>query len=182
MLDDYTTMIRAILADIEIEGYDFRKIKSFDKIKITNINDIKKRNEQDRYRDETRWRDNPERSGFFGRFKFWKPKQISYTVSVKDGVDVNVKNIIVDIMSVFSASIKENISSMFKQSGEQIEEYKAAFNDNIDNLNSEIGNILNKLDQDTRESEVLEKRVQENKELSAWVEGKEADIRTLLTF
>ena len=182
MLDDYTAMIRAILEDVEIEGYDFRKIKSFDKIKISNINDIKKRNEQDRYRNETRWKDNPERSGFFGRFKFWKPKEISYTVSVKDGVDVNVKNIIVDIMSVFSASIKENISSMFKQSGEQIEEYKAAFNDNIDNLSAEIGNILNKLDQDTMESEVLEKRVQENKELSAWVGGKEAEIRTLLTF
>lgn len=97
-------------------------------------------------------------------------------------MDVNVKNIIVDIMSVFSASIKDNISSMFKQSSKQVEEYKSAFNDNIDTLSSEIENILNKLDQDTKESKTLEQRVKENKEIAAWVASKESDIRTLLTF
>ena len=117
-----------------------------------------------------------------GKFKFWKPKEVSYTVSVKDGVDVNVNNIIVDIMSVFSANIKSNISSMFSQSTTQVEEYKAAFNDNIDTLKGEIKKILNDLDRDTKESETLEKRVKANQELAAWVEKKESEIRTLLTF
>ncbi len=182
MLADYTAMIRSILANIEIEGFDFKRISKFDKIKISNINDIKKKNEQTRYRDETRWKDNPERQGFFGKFKFWKPKEISYTKSVKDGINVNVKNIIVDIMTVFSASIKENISSMFSQSEEQISDYKVAFNENIDTLDGEITKILEQLDQDTKESESLEKRVKENQELAAWVAKKEAEIRELLTF
>ncbi|MCD7828644.1 MAG: hypothetical protein LUG85_08965, partial [Clostridiales bacterium] len=146
------------------------------------INDIKRKNEYDRYRDETRWKDNPERSGFLGRFKFWKPKKISYTVSVKDGVDVNVRNIIVDIMTMFSASIKDNISSMFRQSETQVKEYKDAFNENIDTLNNEIGKILKQLEQDTRESAALEQRVKNNQELSDWVAVKESEIRTLLTF
>lgn len=182
MLADYTAMIRSILANIEIEGFDFKKINKFDKIKISNINDIKKKNEETRYRAETRWKDNPERQGFFGAFKFWKPKEITYTVSVKDGIDVNVKNIIVDIMSVFSASIKENISSMFNQAEEQISDYKLAFNENIDTLEGEITKILDQLDQNTKESKSLEKRVKENKELAAWVANKEAVIRRLLTF
>lgn len=182
MLEEYSAMVSRILDDIEIEGYDFKKINSFDKIRISNINDIKKRNEQDRFRDETRWKDNPERSGFFGRFKFWKPKEISYTVSVKDGVDVNVKNIIVDIMSVFAASIKENISSMFSQSLEQIEEYKMAFYENIDTLDCKIGDILNELEQSTRESEALEKKVNENKAMAEWIGNKEREIQSLLTF
>lgn len=182
MLEDYTSIVGKILEDIEIEGYDFGKIQSFDQIKITNINEIKKRNEQDRYREETRWKDNPGRSGFLGIFQFWKPKKISYTVSVKDGVDVNVREIIITIMTEFSKGIKNNISSMFEQSGDQIEEYKAVFYENIDKLNFEISNILNQLDQDTEESMALEQRVQENKELSAWVGEKETDIRTLLTF
>lgn len=182
MLADYTAMIRSILANIEIEGFDFKKISKFDKIKISNINDIKRKNELTRYRNETRWKDNPERQGFRGFFKFWEPKQVSYTVSVKDGIDVNVKNIIVDIMSVFSASIKENISSMFRQSTEQIEDYKTAFNENIDTLDSEIAKILEQLDLDTKESEALEARVKENQELAAWVAGKESEIRQLLTF
>ena len=182
MLADYTAMIRSILANIEIEGFDFRKINKFDKIRISNIDDIKKKNEETRYRNETRWKDNPDRQGFFGIFMFWKPKRISYTVSVKDGIDVNVKKIIVDIMSVFSASIKENISSMFNQAEEQISDYKLAFNENIDTLDREITKILDQLDQDTKESESLEKRVKENKKLAAWVANKEAEIRQLLTF
>ena len=182
MLADYTAMIRSILANIEIEGFDFRKINKFDKIRISNIDDIKKKNEETRYRHETRWKDNPDRQGFFGIFMFWKPKRISYTVSVKDGIDVNVKKIIVDIMSVFSASIKENISSMFNQAEEQISDYKLAFNENIDTLDREITKILDQLDQDTKESESLEKRVKENKKLAAWVANKEAEIRQLLTF
>ena len=101
MLADYTAMIRSILANIEIEGFDFRKINKFDKIRISNIDDIKKKNEETRYRNETRWKDNPDRQGFFGIFMFWKPKRISYTVSVKDGIDVNVKKIIVDIKECF---------------------------------------------------------------------------------
>lgn len=182
MLADYTAMIRSVLDDIDIEGFDFRRISKFDKIKISNIDDIKRKNEQTRYREETRWKDNPERQGFFGKFKFWKPKEISYTVSVKDGIDVNVKNIIVDIMSVFSASIKENIRIMFEQAEEQIEDYKTLFNENIDTLDEEITKILEQLDQDTKESETLEKRVKANKELAAWVAAKEAEIRRLLTF
>ena len=85
-------------------------------------------------------------------------------------------------MTVFSASIKENISSMFSQSEEQISDYKVAFNENINTLDGEITKILEQLDQDTKESESLEKRVKENQELAAWVAKKEAEIRELLTF
>ncbi len=182
LLEEYTTMIRETLDDIKIDGYDFRKSKSFERIKISNVSEIKKRNERERYRNETRWKDNPERSGFFGFFKFWKPREISYTVTVKDGVDVNVRNVIVDIMTMFAKSIKENISSIFRQSEEQVEEYKTVFYDNIDTLSSEIDNILNRLKEDTKESKELEKRVEKNKEIAAWVENKEEEIKTLLMF
>ena len=85
-------------------------------------------------------------------------------------------------MSAFSASIKENISSMFRQATEQIEDYKVAFNENIDVLNSEITKILEQLDSDTKESEALKKRVKENQKLATWVAQKESEIRQLLTF
>ena len=181
LLNDYTNMVRSILDDFEIEGYDFNNLNSFEKIKISNVNEIKKKNMADRYRNETRWKDNPARSGFWGTFKFWKPKTISYTVQVKDGIDVNVKNIVVDIMNTFSKSIKNNISNMFKQANEQIEEYKIVFSDNIDKLNFEIGAILYQLNEDTKEQETLKQRVEENKERAAWIERKDSAIRTLLT-
>ena len=95
---------------------------------------------------------------------------------------MNVKNIIVDIMSVFAASIKENISSMFSQSLQQIEEYKMAFYENIDTLDCKIGDMLNELEQSTRESEALEKKVKENRAMAEWIGNKEREIQTLLTF
>ena len=182
ILNEYTLIIQSILDDIEIEGFDFKKISKFNKIEIPNIYDIKTRNEQIRYRSETRWKDNPERQGFLGFFKFWEPRQISYTVSVRDGINVNVWKVVTDIMSVFSNSIKINISSMFEQAEKQIKEYKKVFSENIDILDSEITKILEQLDKDTKKSEELEKRVKENQELASWVEQKEREIRELLTF
>lgn len=182
MLDNYTVMIRSILDNIEIEGFDFKKISKFDKIRISNIYDIKKRNERTRYRSETRWKDNPERQGFWGFFKFWEPKEISYTVTVKDGIDVDFKKVIVDIMGEFARSMKNNISSIFKQATDQVEEYKRAFRENIDILDNEIAKILEQLDTDTRKSAELEIRVKENQKLAAWVTKTETEIRQLLMF
>ncbi len=182
MLAEYTSVVRQILDNIEIEGYDFQKIKSFHEIKISDINELKKRNESVRYRKEIRWKKNPKREGFFGFFKFFEPKEISVLVDVKDGVDVNMYNVIVDIMWRFSDGIQKNIHAIFEQAYDQIEEYKNAFKDNIDTLDNEIVRILDELDKSTAESGDLEQRVKENKELSKWVRDKETRIKTLLDF
>lgn len=182
MLEEYAALVRGILEDIEIEGYDFTKISSFEKIKIFNLSDIEKRHRQIRYKEITKWKDNPERAGFWGWFKFWEPKEISYIDKVEDGVDVNVWNVIFDIMNPFGESIKNNISSTFSQSDNQIAEYKETFINNIDRLKDEITAILTELDARTKESEKLEKRVSHNRELAKWVTEKEEEIRNLLAF
>lgn len=182
MLDEYSKMILAILDYIEIEGYNFEKISSFKEIRINNIEDLIKQNQTDRYKEETKWKDNPARKGFLGFFKFWKPKRISYTEFVKDGVNVNVKNVIVSMLSRFSKDMKSNINNMFEEADEKIKEYKNSFNTNIDNLDNEIQKIIDELDKDTRESESISKRVNNNKELAKWVDEKEKQIRSLLYF
>lgn len=182
MLNEYRKMVTDVLNDIQIEGYDFRKLSSFEKIQIDDINNIKKKNEHNRYRTETRWKDNPEREGFLGFFKFWKPKRISYSVPVKDGVDVNVKLAIVDIMGSFSTSIKENIQNLFNQSYKQIEEYKRVFISNIDNLDDEIRKNIQELKVVTREKDALRDKVEHDRELKQWIEDIEMQINTLLTF
>jgi len=182
LLEDYSYLVKSIIDNIEIENFDFNKIRAFDSIKISNLYDIQCRNEHVRYRSETRVKDNPERRGFTGFFKFWKKKQISYTVNVEDGIDVDVRAIIVNIMSSFSSSIKRNISDMFKQANDQVEEYKTVFNENIDLLNTEITNILEKLDYDTKESSILEERVKENQTLANWFNEKDKAIRQVLEF
>lgn len=180
LLAEYQHSILSIIDDIKIEGYDFKKISSFNQIKINNVDDIVKRNEQDRMREETRWRDNPERQGFFGFFKFWKPKQISYTVEVKDGIDVNINKVMVDIMNVFSTSIKSNLDKLFSRAETQVSEYKNSFTKNINDLEREIDRIIAKLEKDMANSETIEKRVKENRKVSEWIKDKTNEINALL--
>lgn len=182
MLDEYSEMVLAILDDIEIEGYNFEKISSFKEIRINNIDDLIKRNQTDRYKKETKWKKNPARQGFLGFFKFWKPKEISYTEFVKDGVDVNIRKVVVDILNEFLKHINNNMNNMFKEADRQIEKYKELFKTNIDYLYNEIQKIIYELDKDTRESELIGKRVNNNKELAKWVDEKEKQICSLLFF
>ena len=49
-------------------------------------------------------------------------------------------------------------------------------------LNTEITNILEKLDSDTKESSVLEERVKENQTLANWFNEKDKAIRQVLEF
>ena len=54
--------------------------------------------------------------------------------------------------------------------------------ENIDTLDCKIGDMLNELEQSTRESEALEKKVKENRAMAEWIGNKEREIQTLLTF
>ena len=126
------------------------------------------------------WKKNPEREGFWGFFKFWKPKEVSYIVQVKDGVDVNVRDTIVDIMGSFGKNIKDNINSMFEQADKQVEEYKKAFIKSIDLLNNEINRIITQIDNDTANSEAIAQRVNENKELNEWLDKTYTKIKNIM--
>ena len=103
-----------------------------------------------------------------GKFKFWKPKTVEYTVEVKDGTDVNLSKVIAEILSQFSSQLKNNITDMYKQAEIQTEEYKKVFIQNIDLLYSEIDNVFNELKKMTDESDDLQKRVDDNKVLEGW--------------
>ena len=180
MLDDYKSNVNEILSDLQIEGFDFHKLSAFNQIRINNVNEIIGKHEEDRMRDETRWKKNPEREGFWGFFKFWKPKEVSYIVQVKDGVDVDVYNVAVDIMNAFRSSIKDNINNMFKQADKQVEEYKKSFIKSIDLLNDEINRIITQIDNDTANSEVIVKRVKENKALNEWLAKTYNEIKNIM--
>lgn len=181
MLEEYKMMTRKVLEKIDIENYDFNKKLSLGNIRISNIDDIMRRNESIHYKEVEKWKENPKRAGFWGKFKFWAPKEISYYDKVRDGMDVNVNNVIMDTMAIFSASIKENINEMFDQALRQINEYKEVFNDNIDRLASEIDRILDELRKSTAEKRDIEQRVESNRELAKWIAEKEEKLRTILS-
>lgn len=181
LLDEYKQIVSSILQDLEIDKFDFKKMKSLKQIRIENIEEIVRNNQQDRYRQETHMIDNPERAGLLGFFKFWKPRKIPHTDVEKVGVDINIKNVIVDILGEFSLTLKGNIDLIFANADEQIQLYKESFNNNIDKLNAKIEEILHQLEKDTAQSETITKKVEDSKEMMEWISKTEEKISTLLS-
>lgn len=182
LLDEYIGVVNSIMEGIEIDGFDFRKMKTLNQFSIRNVDEIVRNHQQDRCHQETRWKDNPERSGFWGKFKFWKPKQISYTVSIKDGVDIDIKSVILNIiMYEFSPALSRNINYIFDQADEQIRQYKECFHSNIDHLDEKIAEILQHLEHDTLEAEVIAQKVESEKSMLEWISRTEDRIRMLLS-
>ena len=101
--------------------------------------------------------------------------------TVKDGVDVNVKLVIVDILTDFSKAIKSNINYIFDQAEEQISQYKQCFYSNIDRLDKKIAEILQRLSEDTEKEETIAQKVENEKSLLEWISRTEDRIRTLLS-
>ena len=182
LLEQYREKVENILSNISITGYDFKKVYSLKQFEIKNLDDIKRRNTKIRYRDETRYKDNPEREGFFGFFKFWKPKRISYTVSVEDGKNVKVRGVLLSIVTEFENATKENIEDVFNQAEMQVEEYKNIFIDNLDGLGKELNNTIAKLKEIKDQKANNDQEIKKNEELLNWIKGIEDQMNRVLEF
>ena len=182
LLEQYREKVESILSNISITGYDFKKVYSLKQFEIKNLDDIKRRNTKTRYRDETRYKDNPEREGFFGFFNFWKPKRIPYTVSVEDGKNVNVAVVLVSIVTEFENATKRNIEDMLNQAEMQVEEYKNIFIDNLDGLGKELNNTIAKLKEIKDQKANNDQEIKKNEELLNWIKGIEDQMNRVLEF
>jgi len=181
LLSEYTRVVSSILDDIKIEGFDFKRVSSIGSIRVSGIDTLIRNNQTERFRTETRTKDNPARAGFWGFFKFWQPKTVTYQVQVKDGDDVNVKNVIVDILSDFSRSMKKGVADMFSQADSQVKMYKDAFNGNIDRLSARISEIIGQLERDVEKSEDIAARVAKDKKALSRLADIEQRINALLS-
>lgn len=182
LLEQYREKVESILSNISITGYDFKKVYSLKQFEIKNLDDIKRRNTKTRYRDETRYKDNPEREGFFGFFKFWKPKRIPYTVSVEDGKNVKVAAVFVSIVTEFENVTNRNIEDMLNQAEMQVEEYKNIFIDNLDGLGKELNNTIAKLKEKKDQKANNDQEIKKNEELLNWIKGIEDQMNRVLEF
>lgn len=158
MLEKYQEKVQAILNDVQITGFDFQKIGVVNQFDIDDIDDLMQSYQQDRFRVETRWKNNPEREGFWGKLKFWKPKQISYEVNVKDGEDVRLHDLLRTLTSDFTGHTNQNIAEIFRQAQEQIANYKKVFESNLSTLNKEIQAVLRQTQQNIENKEAIEER------------------------
>lgn len=176
MLTEYKKTVNSILSGIQINGYDFRKLSSFKKVEISGLEDIKKSNSQDRFREETYYVKNPDRHWF----TFWRPREVSRTRTVKDGVDVDILPIILSIITSGKKQIDKNITGLISQTESQIEDYKRLFNGNINLLDVEIMKIFEDLESKISDSKKKQTAVNQDQDTKKWLEKTTDRIDTLL--
>lgn len=176
MLNDYKQTVNSILSGIQINGYDFRKLSSFKKVEISGLEDIKKSNSKDRFREETYYVKNPDRHWY----TFWRPREVSRTRTVKDGVDVELLKIVSGITTIAKQQINQNISGLISQTKSQIEDYKRLFNGNINLLDAEIKRIFEDLESKISDSKKKQTAVDQDQDTKKWLEKTTDRIDTLL--
>lgn len=181
MLDEYLKVVEDILDKAKINNYEFAKC-SLSKIQLRSVEDLKRSGASKRYRDEIRWKKNPEREGFFGRFKVWKPKEISYTVKVEDGIDVNIQKVVEEAMSDINAQIKKKMNELYCLTENQVMEYRNVFKGNLQKLDEVVKEEFATMRRNMADRETIRKRVAANKEKLQIVQSIEAELRQVISF
>ena len=164
MLGEYRSKVKGILLTTQITGYDFQFVTEISQFDVESLDDLMSLYQQERFRKEKRWKDNPKRRGFMGIFMFWIPKKISYEVNVKDGENIRIYELLSDITTDFTNQTRNNIISIFQQAREQIDNYKNVFNKNFDALNDAMQKTLEhiKLAASTKNS--IQKKMEDTKQ------------------
>lgn len=180
LLDEYRYSVNKILDNINIEGYDFKKDYQFSGFMINDLNSRIVDNEVIRYRKETRQVVNSERKGW-GILKFWKPYHILEDYDVKDGTDVNIKKIIVDVQTEFTTLLNGNIDELCKDAKKQVKEYSKTFKNNLGCLNIKVKETIDEIDNKTRDQKKLKEEYSNNKHWYEWIDNKERAFESILS-
>lgn len=125
--------------------------------------------------------DNPERQGFFGFFKFWKPKKVIYskTIEIDDGI--NVEMMLADVIDQDKKNQAEMIDLLQKETERvyaqnrskciaQLNKFDAAINAQVAQLKS----IEDKIAQNTVNYNEIKKKKE-------WLNGKANELDGILS-
>ena len=106
---------------LEIEGIDFSNVKELtdldDLLSLMELEDLSDVfNESDytyqKSHQETRTRANPERAGFLGMFKFWKPKTITETITVSDGEYISAELLYSEVVKMIQDDFEKRMQEL----------------------------------------------------------------------
>jgi len=140
LVNKYKKYIENIIG--EIKGLD-KNINNLVKVSIPNYNEFIERNTVEKSECYNKIIDNPERDGFFGKLKFWKPKKIEVTGEREIKV-INVdelKKFTIDLETTF----QDMITKMVRESNKEKENVKKTLLENVSVLDEKIHENLSNL-------------------------------------
>lgn len=165
--------------ELEIEGIDFSKVEGLSAlenglaaIEQEDLFDILNSGEYiyEKRHVERRWEINPERQGFWGVLKFWKPKIINVSVTVSDGEFIDTRELYndatVELLKQFDDKkelLMKSFISLFKEKQNKCADF-------LEKLSKEVDKALKEISIRTAAVEHKELDVNKNKECFQWIE------------
>ncbi|MFL0167268.1 dynamin family protein [Candidatus Clostridium helianthi] len=169
LINEYESYLKELQNDIRIEGFNFSKVRTIQKIKIDNVDDlIAKYEETENIYEERRYKNENKKW-----YKFWTWFEDSYyTVNEKVGEIeyINISSLVKEYMAKLSNQTQYNIDSAKDKSKEDINRLKEYFKSELNKLDKVMINTLAELDRNTRDEAEIKERVEKNKKTKIWLE------------
>ncbi|WP_026836126.1 dynamin family protein [Eubacterium xylanophilum] len=192
MINEYKGEVENLLNNINISGFDFRKLSAVSKNKshadFSSTLSLNKLGgyEKDVYETREREVENPDKPrGFFGCLfhpikAFTEPDTITEEYEVKVGTSIDFQKFVSDNITRIQRDIINCIKDQYKEVESEILEYKNYFKKTFDDIYMVIEDELKKLKADTERIPEVEKRVEENQKIADFVKEYRSKINDLL--
>lgn len=182
LLQEYMNKIASLVDDISIQSI---KLNPLDLLKgklqdVKNVDKIiESATKTERVKTGEREIENPERSGFFGFFKFWEPKYV--TESVYGNVDyVDGGAVAEKFFAPIQESLYANSDVAVKYAKEQSRAIKDYFTKQFKELDEILKGKLDELRNCTSSEENIKKIIKQSQERLAWLDDIQKRVKDIL--
>lgn len=187
MLKEFRAFMDEFKNSIKINNFNFEKIVSFKNCDVKDLNSLIKANTKEKKHKEYYTVSNPERSGFFGKLKFWKPKQIEKSRMVSEGEFVNVYKTVETAVTGWKTELNEQINQVFKRAENEVQRLNEYFKNNMDEAEKVVNNTLNEINDDINNNlnmkkEEKEKALKANQWKMSYIDGISQQLKEILSF
>ncbi len=182
MSREYNEIVMKMFNDIEIEGFDFSNIRELDRYIIPDMDTLIYKNIRYEDIEEEYEIRNPERSGFWGSLKFWKPKKITKTRVIGQREIVDTDNIIIGEITDVENMLMNEINTTFKNAKDEVQKYKNIFKRNLNKLSEKIKQIIQDQEDKLKNVEELKSEIKNNEKKLAQIEKLADKINHIMEF
>lgn len=182
LLNEYVNKLASLSDDIEVQPI---KIDPFDMVEgnLLNLRDLDKiiynatKVEEEKIGEyEVK---NSEREGFFGFFKFWKPKYITKDI-YGDVEYVNTRQVHQKFFAPIQSSLYKNKDAAVKYAKDQTEKITKYFSDQFDKVDKILSQKLVELKNCATDEENINKSIIELEERLAWLDEIQKRVKNIL--
>lgn len=162
MLAEYAKTVQQIFKEIQIDGFDFRTVRSINQYCVSSIEKLIQNNTFTEYHTESYEVKNTDKK-WYKPWTWFEPKYYTQERKVSDGDFTNIRDIVIKEIGSLQIALNENIDSAYEDAQNRVKLYKVSFNAYFDNLSVEMKKTLNEIRKDMDTIQLYDMHIQETK-------------------